>query len=195
MALTPTRSGMRMSADERRQSVLAAAVSEFAVGGYRGTSTEDIARRAGISQPYLFRLFGTKRELFLAAARSCFARVWATFERASEGLEGEEALLAMGLAYGGLLADAELLRLQLHTFAASADEEIRAAVAADFAALGRFVQSRTGVDAQALRSFFATGMLYNVIAALDLATQDPLWADVLCPLGEAAPAAGGDARA
>jgi AcrR family transcriptional regulator len=176
---------MRMSAEERRRAVLTAAVTEFARAGYEGTSTEDIARRAGISQPYLFRLFGTKRELFLAAVERCFSRVRTTFERASEGLEGEAALAAMGQSYGALLTDRELLRLQLNAYAASADEEIRAAVAAGFVGIGRFVEERTGLAPEQLREFFATGMLFNVIAALDLESFDPAWAAVLCPPGKA----------
>src|SRR6266700_3589556 len=61
-----THTGVRMSAGERRETVLEAAVAEFALRGLAGTSTEDVARRAGISQPYLFRLFPTKKALFLA---------------------------------------------------------------------------------------------------------------------------------
>lgn len=170
-----------MTAEERRRSVLAAAVTEFARAGYEGTSTEVIARRAGISQPYLFRLFGTKRELFLAAVARCFERVRTTFEKASEGLDGEEALHAMGQSYGPLLGDPELLRLQLHAYAASSDDAIRSSVAAGFAALGRFVQQRTGVPEESLQDFFAKGMLFNVIAALDLTAEDPLWAKLICP--------------
>lgn len=179
MSLTATRSGLRMTADERRDAVLIAAVSEFSNGGYRGTSTEEIARRAGISQPYLFRLFGTKRDLFLAAVAAGFARVRAEFERASEGFAGEEALIHMGLSYGALLADAELLRLQLHAYAASSDPVIRAEVARLYSSLAHFVADRTGVGPKALQDFFATGMLYNVVAALDLEAADGIWEGVL----------------
>ena len=62
MAMTRTRS----TAQERRAELLAAALSEFAIGGLHGTSTEAIAKRAGISHAYLFRLFGTKKQLFIA---------------------------------------------------------------------------------------------------------------------------------
>jgi AcrR family transcriptional regulator len=66
MATMPAR---RKTADERREDILAVAMEHFGAGGYHGTSTENIAREAGISQPYLFRLFRTKRELFLACWR------------------------------------------------------------------------------------------------------------------------------
>ena len=63
----------RQTAEERREAVLDAATHEFAVKGFHGASTEDIARAAGISQPYLFRLFGSKKELYLAAFARCEA--------------------------------------------------------------------------------------------------------------------------
>src|SRR3954470_2932298 len=89
----------RLSAAERRDSILDAAMVEFAERGLEGTSTEDIARRAGISQPYLFRLFGTKKELFKATAARCLRETLEMFQRAAEGKRGEEALQAMGAAY------------------------------------------------------------------------------------------------
>jgi AcrR family transcriptional regulator len=72
-----TQATERKSAEVRREEILEAAVKEFAYGGLHGTSTERIAQRAGISQPYLFRLFGTKKELFIAANQRCFGRVLA----------------------------------------------------------------------------------------------------------------------
>src|SRR5881396_1219910 len=95
--MTPTTA--RLSAAERRDDVLDAAQIEFAERGFEGTSTEDIARRAGISQPYLFRLFGTKKELFKATAARCLRETLEMFQRAAEGKRGEEALRAMGQAY------------------------------------------------------------------------------------------------
>ena len=169
-----------MSAEERRRSVIVAAMTEFARAGYAGTSTEDIATHAGISQPYLFRLFGTKRELFLSAVAAGFGRVRTAFERASEGFEGEAALQQMGLAYAALLGDAELLRLQLHAYAASDDDTIRTAVAACFSDLAGFVAERTGVSSDVLQRFFAMGMLLNVVAALDLSAVDGMFAGVIC---------------
>src|SRR5579862_7838256 len=87
---------VRQSADERRTSVLRAAMAEFAKGGYAGTSTDAIAVRAGISQPYLFRLFGTKRELFIATMGLMHARIEEAFRGAAAGLSGVEAMAAMG---------------------------------------------------------------------------------------------------
>ncbi|MGW2974847.1 TetR family transcriptional regulator, partial [Streptomyces mirabilis] len=110
---------VRMSADERRRSVIRAAVSEFARGGYDGTSTEAIARRAGVSQPYLFRLFAGKRALFLAAARCCLADTARLFTEATEGLAGEEALRAMANAYTRVIVkEPERLLMQMQVYVA-----------------------------------------------------------------------------
>ena len=113
----------RMSAEERREAILEAARGEFASTGYHGTSTETIAERAGISQPYLFRLFGTKKELFLASVRRCFRETLETFQRAAEGKRGEEALHAMGEAYLALLEDRSRLMAQMQAYASCDDPE------------------------------------------------------------------------
>src|SRR5450759_3508371 len=105
---------VRLSAAERRNDVLDAALVEFAERGLEGTSTEDIARRAGISQPYLFRLFGTKKELFKGTVARCFRETLEMFQRAAEGTRGEEALKAMGGAYMDVLEnDRVRLRAQM----------------------------------------------------------------------------------
>src|ERR671937_1962612 len=115
---------VRLTAAERRDDVLDAALVEFAERGLEGTSTEDIARRAGISQPYLFRLFGTKKELFKATVARCFRETLEIFQRAAQGKRGEEALHAMGDAYVRLLSDRTYLRSQMQAYAACEDAEI-----------------------------------------------------------------------
>lgn len=169
----------RMSADDRRISVVGAAVIEFAQGGFAGTSTEDIARRAGISQPYLFRLFPTKKDLFLAAVERCWHRIAEAFASAAEGLEGEEALHAMGAAYGDVLGDRDLLLLQLHMYAACADAEVREAVRNGYRELWAQVERLCGRPVAERVGFFAAGMLCNVTAAMDLEALDQPWARAL----------------
>src|SRR5246127_5006257 len=114
----------RSTAAARREDVLDAALVEFADQGFEGASTEDIARRAGISQPYLFRLFGTKKELFKAAVARCFRETLEVFQRAAEGKRGEEAFQAMGDAYVQLLSDRTKLRTQMQAYAACDDPDI-----------------------------------------------------------------------
>jgi AcrR family transcriptional regulator len=166
----------RRTAEERRAAVLDAAQAEFAVTGYHGTSTEAIAERAGISQPYLFRLYRTKKELFLACIERGFGVTREVFELASEGLRGEESLEAMGKAYMELLADRKKLLVQMQAYAACDDADVSEAVRRGFGDIYSFVEARSGLDAQRLSEFFAMGMLINVIAAMDLAGSQTRWA-------------------
>jgi len=99
-------------------------LTEFAERGLHGASTDEIARRAGISQPYVFRLFGSKKDLFKAATARCLRETLETFQRAAEGLRGEDALKAMGAAYQELLADRNRLRSQMQAYAACDDPDI-----------------------------------------------------------------------
>src|SRR3970040_1278258 len=94
----------RQTAEERREAVLLTAYEEFARAGFHGASTDAIARRAGISQPYLFRLFGSKKHLYLSTVSRCFRRSLEEMQSAAEGLRGEEALDAMAQAYGLMLS-------------------------------------------------------------------------------------------
>lgn len=168
---------IRQSAEVRRASVLNAAIVEFARSGYAGTSTEAIATRAGISQPYLFRLFGTKKELFIATYRTVSARIEEAFEAVTKELEGEEAMLAMGMAYLELLQDPDLLQVQLHGFvAAAADPDIALACQETFRHLWRLVNAATHAEPAVIREFFAQGMLCNVLAAIDLRSVEEPWA-------------------
>src|SRR5438874_8863166 len=131
----------RMTADERRAAVLRVAKREFATSGFHGTSTDRIADAAGVSQPYLFRLFGTKKQLFLACVRSGFAAVRETFEQAAEGHSGEDALAAMGQAYVELLQDRVRLQAQLQAYAAACeDADVRKAVREGFGEIVTFAE-------------------------------------------------------
>jgi AcrR family transcriptional regulator len=170
----------RMPAAERREIVLEAAVAEFAVHGLAGTSTEDVARRAGISQPYLFRLFPTKKALFLALVERCFRRIEDAFTAAAGDRAGEEALAAMGDAYERLLEDRTLLLMQMQAYAASDDAEIQAATRAAYKRLWELTEKLTGLPFEAVVAFFAMGMLINVAAALDLPAVDERWTS-WCP--------------
>ena len=169
-----------MHADERREMILEVAVAEFAARGLAGTSTEDVARRAGISQPYLFRLFPTKKALFLALVERCFRRVRDAFTEAVGDLTGEEALMAMADSYERLLEDRTLLLLQMQAYAACHDPEIRAATRTGFKKLWELVERLTGLPFQTVVDFFAVGMLMNVAAAMDLPAVDERWTS-WCP--------------
>jgi AcrR family transcriptional regulator len=164
-----------MTAKDRREQVLGAAMAVFARDGYEGTSTEDVARAAEVSQPYLFRIFSTKKALFIELIERGFERVSLAFDEAAKGLSGEDALDAMGAAYGQLLVDRDLLLLQMHAYAASHDPEIGATTRRCFRDLWEHVAALSGVSSEMLTDFFAHGMLLNVIAALDATDLGESW--------------------
>lgn len=174
----------RMSAEERRDQVVRAAVAEFSVRGLEGTSTSDIAKRVGVSQPYLFRLFPTKRDLFIAALEYGVTRVRDVFTKAAEGKYGHVALAAMGEAYQDLLlADRELLNMQLQQFAACHDPEIQAAVRNAMQGLWQHMDNLSGTPVADRVDFLAKGMLCNVIAAMGRDDgDDPEWQPILAAL-------------
>ncbi len=159
----------RQTAEERREAVLEAARHEFAQHGLHGASTDAIARLAGISQPYLFRLFGSKKALFIAVNDVCFERTLDMFRTAASGTTGQDALDAIGRAYGELIeSDRDMLQGQLQAYSAAVnDEEIRAAVARGYGRLVDYVEAVSGADKQTVARFFAKGMLMNVLAAMD----------------------------
>jgi AcrR family transcriptional regulator len=164
----------RQTAGERREAVLEAARHEFARHGLHGASTDAIARRAGISQPYLFRLFGSKKELFLAVNDACFVRTLDTFRAAASGKSGPEALRAIGDSYVDLIEeDRTMLQGQLQAYAASVeDDDIRASAAQGYGRLVDYVETVSGADRQTITRFFAKGMLLNVLAAMQYSLKD-----------------------
>jgi len=172
--------GSRMTADERRDAIVAAATEEFATGGLVGASTEAIARRVGVSQPYVFQLFGTKKDLFLAVVGSCFARIILAFEdAAARWTPADEAcssaLMAMGLTYKKLLADRTLLLMQLQAYAACSDPDVRSAVREGWGRLYGSVLKASGASKDEIHQFFAEGMLLNLGAAVGLPGEARDW--------------------
>ncbi len=157
----------RSTAQERRVELVAAALSEFAVGGLHGTSTEAIAKRAGISHAYLFRLFGTKKQLFIACSHLCRTRIQETFAAAAIGANPTERLASMGQAYRAMLADRELLLSQMQLYAACSDPEIREVAREGFEWLCAEIARLSGASGQQLHDFIAEGMLLNVAASMD----------------------------
>ena len=166
----------RMSGSDRREQVLAIAAEEFAAGGLHGTSTEVIARRAEITQAYVFRMFETKKALFLAVVVPAFDRMTEGMLQAAGAATGLEALTAMGGRYNEMLADRTSLLLQLQGFAACGDPDVRDAVRRSFARMWQAVAKTTGLDPVTVKAFLAFGMLLNNGAALEVAKLDEPWA-------------------
>ena len=163
----------RVPASERRDALIEAAVHEFAHGGLHGTPVDRIARRVGVAQPYVFSLFGSKRELFLAAVERGFELIEDAFTEAarefdpSVALPDTDVLSAMGSKYVELLeTHRDYLMLQHHAYAACDDEVIRLRVRACYAHLVAHVERLSGAESERLDDFFRHGMWLNVAAAM-----------------------------
>ncbi|HEY0279076.1 MAG TPA: TetR/AcrR family transcriptional regulator [Solirubrobacterales bacterium] len=166
----------RVPAAERRDALIEAAVHHFAHGGLQGTKVSAIAADVGVAQPYVFSLFPTKRDLFLAAVDRCFEKVAAVFEEAVATFEKngprepeEDALKAIGLAYMDRITEnPDQLLLQMQAYAACGDDPgIQVSVRRNFARLVDLVRRLSGVtDDEELDGFFQIGMWCNVAAAL-----------------------------
>jgi AcrR family transcriptional regulator len=174
-----TSTAIRQTAEERREAVLEAAAREFSRKGLHGASTDAIAKAAGISQPYLFRLFGTKKDLYLATTARKMEETYQAFERAARGKSGEEALLAIGDAYRDLLVDRDRLQLMLQCFADCDDPDIREGVRRVWRDLVELVERVSGEPPEVVSTFFAKGMLLNVLNAMQLVEDPTPWGDRL----------------
>jgi AcrR family transcriptional regulator len=159
----------RMPADERREQLLAAATRAFGRGGYHGTSTDAVAREAGISQPYVVRTFGTKLELFLQVFRRATDQIRFAFEEVLDEGEfdpdSEDDAARLGMAYTNLLADRDLLQIMMHGYSAGGVDEIAELSRECMAEIFRTIR-RTGWDENSCRDFIAHGMLINVLLSM-----------------------------
>ncbi|WP_328411742.1 TetR/AcrR family transcriptional regulator [Nocardia sp. NBC_00403] len=177
--------GTRLTAAQRSEEVLNAAITAFAEGGYAGTKTDEIARLAGVSQPYVIRLFGTKQHLFLAALHRVCDRIEKAFraadaERSDRDAPPTEALRQLGRGYQVFLAERELLQVFMHGIASSADPVIGDEVRARFGQIFALVRELTGAPLTDARRFIATGMLLTVMSAMQVAGPDAIpagWAE------------------
>jgi AcrR family transcriptional regulator len=169
----------RQTAEERRSAVLDAATHEFAAKGFHGASTEDIARRAGISQPYLFRLFGTKKQLYLATSQRTIDRLYAVFADASAGKSGMDALHAMGEAYEGVMSDRDRLMLMLKCWASCDDPEICELVRTAWRNLVDLAERTSGESPEAVSTFFSKGALLTILMGMDAFTRPEPWSNRL----------------
>lgn len=165
------------TAEDRREDVMDSAMREFARRGYYGTPTTDIAKGAGISQAYLFRLFPTKEELFVACVERTYGTVRDEFMRVAAPHAGDQeaVMTAMADRYNELLQSSDVLLCQLHGYAACQEPAIRVAVRDGYRELVELVQHLSGAADEEIQRFFAIGMLINVIAAMDAQGLDEPW--------------------
>jgi AcrR family transcriptional regulator len=181
----------RMSAEDRRELVLAAATRAFARTGYAGTSTDAVAKEAGVSQPYVVRIFGTKLDLFLEVFERSVQRIRTAFEGVlADGPfdpESDDDWIRMSMAYNDLLGDRDFLQVQMHGFSAGGVDEIAALARRCMGAIFQTVK-RTGCTDERARDFIAYGMLINVMLAMRAPEHagegDPLSVLTTCAFGE-----------
>lgn len=170
------------TAELRRPVVVASALSEFARGGLHGTTIADVARAAGISPAYVFKLFPRKEQLFVAALEDCFRRILATFaegaDRAADNTP-ESILNSMGQAYAELIGDRSLIMLQVHAQSVVDVPEIGRAYRAGIAETTRFIKARSGADDIAVQHAVAFGQLCHVVVTAGLVDLTDDWALIL----------------
>ena len=170
-----TATAPRQTADARRAAVLDAATREFGRKGLHGASTETIAAAAGISQPYLFRLFGSKKDLYLAASQRCIDELYAVFQKAAEGHSGVAALHAMGNAYTEIMQDRDRLMLMLKSWTSSDDPDIARMTRSAWRNLVDLAEQASGEPASVVSRFFADGMLITIFMSLNLVEDPEPW--------------------
>ncbi|MFD7659009.1 TetR/AcrR family transcriptional regulator [Actinosynnema sp. NPDC059797] len=172
------------TAEERRDTVLRTALGAFAARGYYGTTTGEVAKSAGISQAYVYRLFPDKESLFVAVVEHCFARIRESLADGvarAKGSTPEAVLFAMGDAYARLISEERpLLSVQMHAQCAALSEEaVREVVQRGYARAVEYVRGVSGADEAQVQEFFARGMLCHLVVASAADEVDAPWARAL----------------
>ncbi|CAM4047961.1 TetR/AcrR family transcriptional regulator [Nocardia ninae] len=162
----------RLTAAERTEQLVTAAIGAFSIAGYAGTTTDDVARLASVSQPYVIRLFGSKQRLFIAGVERAADRVEQIFRDAGTELSD------LAPAYDRMmLAERELMAMLLHGFAASSDPEIGAVVRDRYGRIYRLIRDLTNSSPAEVRAFLANGMLLTVMSSLRIVGPNPVPAE------------------
>ncbi|MDA1361451.1 TetR/AcrR family transcriptional regulator [Glycomyces luteolus] len=170
------------TAEERRGAVVSSAIATFAQGGFHTVTIAEVAKHAGISPAYVSKLFSSKTQLFVAALEECYRRILDALERGAEASEDgspESVLHAMGGAYAELIADRDLLTIQVHAQSAMADPAIARTVRGGIAEITEYVAARSRADGPAIQHFIAFGQLCHLLTAIDAFEVDAEWAAML----------------
>lgn len=170
------------TADQRRETVLRTAIRAFAARGYYGTTTTEVAKAAGISQAYVYRLFPDKQSLFIAVIEHCAARMRDSLAGGAAQATGADAasvLAALKQAYGQLVEDRDLLLVLMHANCAASEPPIRDAIRSCYAKQVEYVRAASGASDDEIQKFIAAGLLANVLLAIDAKDVDAPWAHTL----------------
>lgn len=168
---------IRMKSDARRELVLEAATSVFGERGYVGATTAAVAEAAGVSQPYVVRMFGTKEALFIAVLTRALDRLLVAFRIAIAGdgpahPSGSTDMHArLGAAYGELLTDRGLLLSLMHGFILGSDPVIGPCARGGFLQVYRLLRDEAGFSADEVHEFLAHGMLLNTLIGIRMAAD------------------------
>ncbi|MER7010468.1 TetR/AcrR family transcriptional regulator [Saccharopolyspora sp. NPDC000359] len=175
-------SGSRSTAEERRRAVIRSAVHVFARSGYTTSPVTKVAEHAGISAAYVMKLFPRKVDLFVAAIEDCYDRILEALAEAADEAgvaEPAEVLDRMGARYTELIADRDLLLVQVQALASTQVPEVAAAVRTGYARITDFAMSRTRASADQAQEFIARGQLCHLLTAIDAFNTDATWAKAL----------------
>lgn len=172
----PETSGTRMRSEERRALVLEAATRVFGERGYHGATTDAVARAAGVSQPYVVRMFGSKEAMFLAVLDRAIDRILASFDTelralASEGRADDADALSgcLGRSYVDLLADRGLLLSLMQAFMLGSEPVVGPHARAAFRRVYAYLREQVGLTPESAEEFLAYGMLLNTVVGLRMA--------------------------
>lgn len=172
----------RMKAEDRRELILAAATGVFGDYGYVGSTTDQVARAAGVSQPYVVRMFGTKEKLFVEVLERALATLFRAFRTALAETSDEPVARRMGLAYLGLLSEHGLLLCLSHSFLLGSDPVIGSTARRGFLEVYAFLRQEVGFSPEECQQFLAAGMLSNTMIGLRMTDEydlDPQAREVL----------------
>jgi AcrR family transcriptional regulator len=172
----------RMKSEDRRELILAAATGVFGDYGYVGATTDQVARAAEVSQPYVVRMFGTKEKLFVAVLERALAKLFEAFRGALAIDNGEPVARRMGLAYLGLLSEHGLLLSLSHSFLLGSDPVIGSVARRGFLEVYSFLREEVGFSPEECQLFLSAGMLSNTMIGLRMTDQydiDPQAREVL----------------
>src|SRR5690242_5158151 len=172
----------RIPSAERREQILGAASLVFGERGYFGATTDQIAKAAGISQPYVVRMFGSKENLFVEVLQRALDKLMVSFQSTIDGWKadgspaGEDGAVGehheigrrLGLAYVNLIEDRGILLSLMQAFGMGQDPTIGAKARDGFLAIYRLLRDEADFTPEQVRSFLAEGMLLNTLLGLRL---------------------------
>ncbi len=161
----------RMASDERRALILTAATEVFGQRGYAGATTDQVATAAGVSQPYVVRMFGTKEKLFLAVLQRALETLMAAFRRALAEDSEESIGRRMGMAYADLLFERGLLLSLMHGFVLGSDPEIGRVARCGFLEVYKFLKDEAGLSPEDASEFLAHGMMLNTLVGIRMTDE------------------------